>query len=141
MSTPRVLVVKWNDYLETLRAIRETVFIQEQNVPVELEWDEYDETSWHALVYNAADEPVGTARLLLDGHIGRMAVLKEWRRKGFGSALLIRLLEEARKHGLSSVKLNAQVSAAQFYQKFGFVKIGETFVEAGIPHIAMVMKL
>jgi len=119
--------------------IRETVFIHEQHVPVEMEWDEFDEISLHVLAVNSFGEPVGTARLLPDGHIGRMAVLKEWRRKGFGSAMLLRLLEESKRLGMKEVELNAQTTAIQFYTRFGFIVASKGFMEAGIPHVKMTL--
>lgn len=141
MNQHRVQIVQWSDQIDVLRTIRETVFIQEQHVPVELEWDEFDEISWHALAYNAANQPVGTARLLPDGRIGRMAVLKEWRGKGFGRALLLELLAESQRQKMKSVQLNAQISASSFYQKYGFVEFGDEFMEAGIPHVAMRLEI
>jgi predicted GNAT family N-acyltransferase len=84
------------------------------------------------------NEPLGTGRLLPDGHIGRMAVLAAWRGKGVGTALLYHLLEAARQRGMSQLALNAQTSAVPFYRRFGFIPEGGEFVEAGIPHVRMV---
>ncbi len=136
----QIQLVSWQDQAAELRAIRETVFVHEQQVPVELEWDEFDEISLHVLAKNLQGLPVGTARLLPDGHIGRMAVLKEWRGKGYGSAMLLRLLEESKKRDMKKVILNAQTTAIQFYAKFGFMVTGEEFMEAGIPHVEMELK-
>src|SRR5262245_27217944 len=83
-----VRIMAWREALPLARAVRERVFIDEQKVPRELEWDEWDERSDHALALGPRGEPIGTARLLPDGRIGRMAVLKEWRGKGVGAALL-----------------------------------------------------
>ncbi len=83
-----VHIVSWEDEALTLRAIRTEVFINEQQVPEAMEWDEFDAISTHVLARNFDGLPVGTARLLPDGHIGRMAVLKEWRGNGYGSAML-----------------------------------------------------
>ena len=135
----QIQLVSWQDHAAELRVIRETVFVHEQQVPIELEWDEFDEISLHALAKNLQGTPIGTARLLPDGHVGRMAVLKEWRGKGYGSAILQRLLEESRKQDLKKVMLNAQTTAIQFYAKFGFMVAGEEFMEAGIPHVEMVL--
>ncbi|MEK7303034.1 MAG: GNAT family N-acetyltransferase, partial [Pseudomonadota bacterium] len=82
----------------------------------------------------------GTARLLPDGHIGRMAVLREWRGKGVGSAMLQRILEESSHRGMQKAMLNAQMAAIKFYEKFGFQVSGEEFMEAGIPHIKMILQ-
>ncbi len=139
MHSRRIQIVKWPDQAAVLRMIRETVFIHEQHVPVELEWDGFDEISLHALAVNSLGEPVGTARLLPDGHIGLMAVLKEWRRKGFGGAMLLRLLEESKRLGMKEVILNAQTTAIQFYTRFGFIVGSKGFMEAGIPHVKMTL--
>ncbi|WP_366925685.1 GNAT family N-acetyltransferase [uncultured Nitrosomonas sp.] len=133
-----VRIVNWEEEAPAVRSIRTTVFIHEQRVPVELEWDEFDVTSMHLLVFNMQGKPVGTARLLPDGHIGRMAVLKEWRGKGYGSAILKRILDELRNHHIQKAMLNAQITAVKFYEKFGFQVSGEAFIEAGIPHVKMI---
>lgn len=80
---------------------------------------------------------MGTGRLLPDGHIGRMAVLREWRGKGVGALLLRALVELARSRGHTSVRLNAQTQALGFYRRYGFEAVGAQFMEAGIPHLAM----
>lgn len=133
----RVQVVHWQAQAPALRAIRTAVFIQEQQVPEELEWDEFDAVSVHVLALDAAGQPVGTARLLPDGHIGRMAVLKQWRGQGIGSALLRALLQELLQRQQKKAMLNAQTYAVPFYEKFGFKVCSEEFMEAGIPHVQM----
>jgi len=120
-----------------LRSVREPVFVQEQNVPVELEWDELDPQCRHVIARDAEHRPIGTGRLTPEHKIGRMAVLQEWRGKGVGEALLIALIDQARVDGLREVSLNAQVDAIGFYEKFGFTPYGERFEEAGIQHQAM----
>jgi predicted GNAT family N-acyltransferase len=95
----------------------------------------------HVLAVDAAGNAIGTARLLAEGKIGRMAVLREWRGRGVGSGLLLRLLEEARKQRLQQLTLHAQVYASKFYRKFGFEVMGGEFVEAGIPHVKMILRL
>lgn len=136
-----VHIVSWEDDALTLRAIRTEVFINEQQVPEAMEWDEFDAISTHVLVRNFYGLPVGTARLLPDGHIGRMAVLKEWRGNGYGSAMLQKMLEELNSRHKQIVMLNAQTSAVKFYEKFGFKVSGEEFWEAGIPHVKMILFL
>ncbi len=136
-----VRIVNWEGEATAVRSIRTTVFIQEQRVPVELEWDEFDIASMHLLAFNMQGKPVGTARLLSDGHIGRMAVLKEWRGKGYGSAMLKRILDELRSRHIQKAMLNAQTTAVKFYEKFGFQVSGEVFVEAGISHVKMIFFL
>jgi len=129
--------VTWNEAAESLSFIRETVFIQEQDVPEELEWDGLDEEAIHLLVMDINMAPIGTARLLKDGHIGRMAVLKDWRKRGVGSALLKKLIEIARQHKLSQLELDAQTHAIPFYEAYGFVVCSDVFDDAGIPHKKM----
>ena len=136
-----IRIVSWQDEAPALRLIRETVFILEQHVPEELEWDAFDDVSVHVLALGPDGKPIGTARLLPDGHIGRMAVLKEWRRMGFGSAMLQRLLDEAHIRGIKKVILNAQTTAVRFYERFGFQPVGEEFMDAGIPHVKMTLSL
>ncbi|MBK7493714.1 MAG: GNAT family N-acetyltransferase [Nitrosomonas sp.] len=136
-----VQIVSWEEAATALRVIRTAVFIREQQVPEELEWDQFDAVSVHALAINNAGQPVGTARLLPDGHIGRMAVLKEWRGQGLGSALLTKLLQVLVKRRQFQAQLHAQTSAIPFYKKFGFEIVGEEFVEAGIPHVKMTLSI
>ena len=120
-----------------LSAIRRSVFIEEQGVPEALEWDSDDSTSIHLLALTLEGEPIGCARLLPDGHIGRMAVIPHWRCLGVGTALLSAALGAARAQGHARVKLSAQLHAAGFYTLAGFETIGGEYLEAGIPHVAM----
>ena len=136
-----IRAASWQDDLEKLRKIRDEVFVVEQQVPLELEWDEIDPECDHVLAVDKAGTPIGTGRLLPDGHIGRMAVLKSWRKQGVGSALLTALLDLARSKNMREAVLNAQVSAQPFYEAHGFVANGPVFDEAGIPHIEMRMSL
>jgi len=137
--TIRIMI--WREALPLARPVRERVFIDEQNVPREEEWDEWDETSDHAVALDPGGKPVGTARLLPDGRIGRMAVLKEWRGKGVGAALLAAMLARARERSMPRALLHAQTHAAGFYRRFGFSERGEEFFEAGIPHVEMFLEL
>jgi predicted GNAT family N-acyltransferase len=127
----------WERDDEALRLIRFAVFVVEQHVPEELEWDGIDAACEHAIAEDEAGSPVGVGRLLPDGHIGRMAVLREWRGRGVGGALLERLVALARERGHAVARLNAQTHAMPFYESHGFVAVGEAFDEAGIPHRAM----
>lgn len=127
----------WTTQRAVAEAIRHEVFVLEQAVPIELEWDEMDVTSVHALAWADDGQALGTGRLLPDGHIGRMAVKREWRGRGIGGAILQGLMKEARNRGDTEVVLNAQVQAEAFYARFGFVREGEVFMDAGIPHILM----
>jgi predicted GNAT family N-acyltransferase len=141
MATYTIRSANWQDDGLLLRIIRETVFVKEQQVPVELEWDEFDSDCLHLLAIDTSGRPIGTARLLLDGHIGRMAVLKEWRGKGVGSAMLRRILAETNDRHIRQAVLNAQTAAAGFYKKFGFQVVGEEFIDAGIPHVKMIREM
>ena len=133
--------VRWDEGRAELRAVRWKVFVEEQRVPEALEWDEEDEPSRHVVAVAANGTPIGTGRLLRDGHIGRMAVLKEWRNQGVGRALMELLLRMARESGHTAVRLHAQTHAAGFYARHGFVAEGDEFMEAGIPHVVMVLSL
>ena len=132
-----VRLCAWDAARAQARRIRERVFVREQGVPLELECDEQDPYCDHALAYTAVGAAVGTGRLLPDGHIGRMAVLKEWRGQGVGALLLQALVEQARSRGHAAARLNAQTQAAGFYRRFDFEISGPEFMEAGIPHVAM----
>lgn len=122
---------------QQLRQVRETVFVLEQKVPIEEEWDELDPRCHHVIARDRHNQPIGTGRLTPERKIGRMAVLPEWRGKGVGDALLLALMDQARALGWTEVKLNAQVSAQDFYSRHGFAPYGERFMEAGIEHQAM----
>lgn len=132
------------DYLRDLallRAVRETVFVKEQKVPIELEWDALDPQSRHVLALDADGLPIGTGRLTPDRRIGRMTVLPHWRGHGVGAAILRRLLDIARGLGHDAVELHAQVDAIGFYERNGFTAWGEAFEEAGILHRHMRRRL
>jgi predicted GNAT family N-acyltransferase len=133
----RIEVMGWDEARAKASPIRFSVFVEEQRVPIEIEWDDQDAGSLHALAYSGAGDPIATGRLLADGHIGRMAVLKEWRGKGVGGAMLERLIGIARERGDQQIELFAQTHALEFYRRYGFVEHGEIFQEAGIPHQAM----
>ena len=130
--------VAWQENLDILRSIRTDVFVVEQHVPIEEEWDGLDEEALHVLALTPDRKPVGTARLLASGQIGRMAVLAEYRKQGIGSAMLRRLLEIASDNNIDNLFLNAQVDAIEFYKRLGFIEQGEIFMEAGIKHRKMI---
>jgi predicted GNAT family N-acyltransferase len=132
----RVELLPWQDARAHAATIRFAVFVEEQGVPAEIELDEHDAACVHAVAYDG-DQAVGTGRLLPDGHIGRMAVLKEVRNRGVGALVLTRLIERAKEQGFREVVLSAQVQAARFYRRHGFVEEGPEYMEAGIRHRAM----
>ncbi len=137
----RVKLVDWVDAEPLIRPVRETVFIHEQAVPEELEWDGLDPQCAHVLAWNDQGDAIGTARMQANGTIGRMAVLKDWRGRGAGRALLEALLDCAVRQGLTRVTLSAQTHAIGFYERAGFHVVGELFTDAGIPHRKMVKEL
>ncbi len=141
--TPTVIIVETPADWEACYAIRKTVFVEEQAVPLELELDEYDDVATHFLLRDG-DAPLATARLL-DKHglakIGRVAVLKEARGRGLGLVLMRAVLEEARRQGFTEAVLDSQTYAIPFYERLGFVAEGEEFDDAGIPHSLMRRRL
>jgi predicted GNAT family N-acyltransferase len=132
-----VEAIEYATGLAELRAVRETVFVHEQQVPLEEEWDALDPLCRHVIARDEAGAPIGTGRLTPERRIGRMAVLADWRGRGVGDAMLAALMAEARKLGWPAVSLNAQVSAEAFYARQGFIPEGERFMEAGIEHQSM----
>lgn len=127
----------WTALSADAKIIRFEVFVEEQKVPAELEMDHMDAVCVHAVAYDAAGTPVGTGRLLPDGHIGRMAVRKGARGSGVGGALLQALMAQAKVRGDKQVMLSSQTHAAPFYERHGFKIEGDEFFEAGIAHINM----
>jgi predicted GNAT family N-acyltransferase len=143
VSAPAYTVVD-ADYerdLAQLRAVREPVFVHEQQVPIELEWDDLDPLSEHVLAVDDTGIAIGTGRLTPARKIGRMAVLAPWRGHGVGAAMLVRLVARARQLGYGQVDLHAQVDAIGFYARFGFVAYGGRYQEAGIQHQSMRLAL
>lgn len=127
----------WTELGEYARPVRIAVFLVEQAVPEDMEWDEFDALSRHAVVFDSVGQPIATGRLLPNGHIGRMAVLKDRRCQGIGSAVLAALIAEADVQGMGSLQLHAQTHAMPFYERAGFKAEGPEFMEAGIPHVLM----
>jgi YbgC/YbaW family acyl-CoA thioester hydrolase len=135
----------WAELGEAAGRLRTRVFVEEQKIPVELEWDEHDATSLHAVAVNRLGQVVGTGRLLPShegtAKIGRMAVHEVLRGTGVGAQVLNCLMEAARGRGDQAVVLHAQTTASRFYEREGFIPTGSVFDEAGIPHIAMAVSL
>lgn len=132
-----VSLVGWYDGEVLLKQVREAVFIREQGVPPDLEWDRLDKDCCHALVLSCHDKAVGCGRISSCGHIGRIAVLQEWRKQKVGTAIMAALLNHAHAQGYKQVDINAQIHAVPFYRGFGFVEEGCVFMDAGLPHIRM----
>lgn len=135
-----VKTATWPDDQATLKAIRFEVFVSEQGVPAELEVDNNDPLSIHAIAW-VNGQAAACGRLLPDGHIGRMAVRQPWRGQGVGAAVLTHLMARARQRGDREVVLSAQTHAVGFYKKFGFVAEGKTYLDCDIPHQDMRLAL
>lgn len=133
----RVELGDWNRMRHWAEPIRYAVFVDEQKVPSEMELDDWDVKSVHAVAFDAAAAAVGTGRLLPDGHIGRMAVARTARGGGIGSALLRALMDEARRRGHREAVLSAQTHAVEFYRRHGYEIAGSEYLDAGIPHVDM----
>ena len=131
-----IKIADWATDREQLTDIRRLVFVEEQKVPEDMEWDEFDNSSIHFLA-TQEDQAVACARLKPDGQIGRMAVLPLYRNRGIGKRLLHFILQIAEQKHIDRLYLHAQVSAIPFYEKLGFTAGGEVFYEAGIPHREM----
>jgi predicted GNAT family N-acyltransferase len=121
--------------------VRRAVFIEEQGIPEAEEWDQADPHCLHALILTAKRDAVGTGRLEPTGKIGRLAVLAQFRNRGLGGELLEWIVQQARRQGMKSVHLNAQVRALRFYLHHGFAPQGPNFDEVGIPHQRMTRQL
>jgi predicted GNAT family N-acyltransferase len=137
----KIEIVKWLDGLSQLKNIREKVFIQEQKVTPQLEWDGMDEKAIHFLVFNDK-AAIGCARaIVIKDHmqLGRMAVLKEYRGQGIGSALIEKAMTTAKLNQLSAIYISAQCHAINFYKKFGFEVTSDIYLNAEIPHRDMTL--
>lgn len=121
---------------ESIRLVREQVFIKEQQIDPEIEFDGLDTQAVHVLVVDG-EQPLGTGRILADGHIGRIAIMKAARGQGLGIKVVQALVEYAKQQGYPRVDLGAQTHAVDFYRKLGFTPYGDEFMEANIPHQAM----
>jgi predicted GNAT family N-acyltransferase len=130
----RIELLTWDLARDEASRIRTEVFVREQGVPAEIEMDEHDASSVHALAFDPEGRAIATGRLLPDAHIGRMAVLKAWRGRGAGGAILERLVDRARERGAREVVLAAQTHALEFYRRHGFAEEGRVYLDAGIEH-------
>lgn len=134
-----VKIVENNQELEEAFSVRKTVFVDEQQVPVEEEIDEFENDSTHFVLYDDK-RPAGAGRFrVLDaiGKVERICVLKDQRNTGAGKAIMEKIEEYAKSEGLRALKLNAQTQAIPFYEKLGYEVVSEEFLDAGIPHKSM----
>lgn len=130
----------WDQLQQDAKLIRELVFISEQNIPEQDEWDDQDAISQHFVVYDH-NQPIATARLLANNSVGRVAVLKAYRGQGIGRLIMLEIIAYAQAQKRPSLQLSSQVHAISFYEKLGFSIQGDEYDECGIPHIEMVMQI
>ncbi len=133
-------LVDFKEYKDELLDIRNEVFTIEQKVPADLDYDEFDDTSKHVIVYSE-NSPVATGRILSDGHIGRVAVLKNFRGHGIGRIIIDKLIEYGKAQEYKTVYLGAQLTALGFYERLGFSSYGDMFLDGGLRHIMMKMEI
>ncbi len=131
----------WQEEEQLIYQIRLTVFVIEQGVSQSIEWDGVDDSCRHAISVSEDGNSIGTGRIKQSGHIGRIAVIKAWRGKGVGTALLNQLINIAKDSQLPKVYLNSQTHASNFYSQHNFIAEGPIFMEAGIPHQRMSLNL
>ncbi|OAM52115.1 hypothetical protein A7981_01095 [Methylovorus sp. MM2] len=136
----RIQEVNWDAAGAALKTIRSQVFIEEQQVPIALEWDGLDDSAIHILALDN-ETPIGCARILQGGIIGRMAVLNAYRNMGIGHSILAAAIAICRREQWFEIKLSAQMHALAFYQKAGFSICSSEYIDAGIPHKDMVLDL
>lgn len=137
MTSIRVREVAWDTHQQALSSLRRTVFVEEQGVAEDEEWDGADPECRHFLAEDTDGGAIGTARLMPSGQIGRMAVLQSWRGRGIGARLLKLAVDAARDANYPTIFLHAQSHAVGFYERAGFEAIGAPFFEAGIEHREM----
>jgi predicted GNAT family N-acyltransferase len=145
MALTYIEIGEWALMQAAAQSVRTAVFVQEQGIAPEDEWDADDATALHAVLFDKNGQALGNARLLQPSatvaKVGRMAVLKDARGNGYGARLLQALIRCARQHRHKEVRLSAQRTAEGFYAAHGFVAVGEPFDEVGIPHVEMVLSL
>lgn len=132
--------VSWREAEQQLRAVRTPVFIKEQFVTPEFEWDDIDDHAVH-LIASYDDQPIACLRIIEYQKIGRMAVLIDWRGIGLGAALLHEAINICKKHGSKYIRLSAQTHAIDFYKKSGFKQISEEYCDVDISHVDMQLDL
>jgi predicted GNAT family N-acyltransferase len=143
--TTMITIIKtgWQQHRNALSQLRETVFIGEQKISAADEWDDKDESAAHYLVFSE-NQPIACARLLINnatGKIGRVCVLPAFRRQHIATQLLQFIIDDAKNSQLATLALDAQVNVTSLYSALGFQAIGETFMDAGILHQGMTLKI
>ncbi len=140
LANVQIKQVSWQQAEQQLRAIRTRVFIKEQAVAPDFEWDEIDATAVHLLA-TQENVPIACLRIIDYHKIGRMAVLIEYRRHGLGAALLLEAVKICKAHGSKAAYLSAQTHAIKFYEHIGFKVTSEVYQDVHIPHVDMQMTL
>ncbi|MEH7223908.1 GNAT family N-acetyltransferase [Bacillus sp. JJ1566] len=138
-----VRIVTNNKEKDDAYTIRKVVFVDEQNVPLEEEIDQFEDEATHIVLYDN-NEPVGAGRFrVLDGYgkVERICVLASHRKKGAGNLLMHKMEDIAKEKGISKLKLNAQTHAENFYKRLGYETVSGLFMDAGIPHVTMIKLL
>jgi predicted GNAT family N-acyltransferase len=133
-----ITLADWETRKNDISGIRTKVFIKEQKIPFDEEFDDEDLTAVHVLACTVENIVAGTARLLNNRKIGRVAVLKDWRGKGIGREMVLYLMDLAKSRGATQIELDAQHHAVSFYEKMGYRVTGGEFLDAGIPHFKMI---
>lgn len=136
----KIITGGWEQLQKDAKLMREQVFIQEQGIAPEDEWDDLDATVLHFIVYDR-EQPIATARLLPQHSVGRVAVLMPYRKQGVGKILMQHIIDYARQQNLPYLKLSAQTYVTAFYEALGFVVQGEEYLDCGIPHIDMTLEV
>ncbi len=138
-----VIITDYRSRERDIRYVRDQVFVIEQQIPREEEFDDRDTACLHAVAYDSAGHPVGTGRIDLEksGKVGRVAVLKSHRRSGYGRAMMQALERVATQRDLRRIWFHAQVAAVPFYTSLGYQVVSDVFDEAGIPHVVMEKRL
>jgi predicted GNAT family N-acyltransferase len=136
----KIKQVTWHEAENELRAVRTPVFIEEQSVTPEFEWDEIDAGAVHLLA-TFENQPIACLRIIQYQKIGRMAVIKSWRSNGLGAALLQKAINICKKYGSKSIHLSAQTHAIEFYLKAGFTQSSDEYTDVDIPHVDMRLDL
>ena len=139
----QVQIVQTDEQLRDAFSVRKQVFVEEQHVSSEEEYDEFEDIAKHVVVYDQ-DVPVGAGRFrTVDGigKIERICVLASHRKNGVGKIIMDALEADAKKESLSKLKLHAQTHAEAFYKKLGYDTVSDIFIEADIPHVAMIKEI
>lgn len=141
LAKTAIIEGNWDALKPQLILVRTEVFIEEQRVPAYIEWDELDAVAIHLLALDEKNQPIGCARILKHGRVGRMAVVKSWRGSGLGNALLKKAIEVCRRLNMPKINISSQTHAIQFYEKAGFVVTSEAYIDANIWHVDMALSL